>query len=166
MLLFPIRSCPLPDNALLDRYNDGGAYTDCYTTDIPLSVSQAQYVSAFYTTLVFKLERLILKWTVSKSSTDEQVEQLADGSSDSFAAWTVEARTENQLLMCDYQRITRSWLMTVPLETGTRLYFGSAVVPRLDPRTGKYRPGFAVRALLGFHKLYSAALLYAARSRL
>jgi hypothetical protein len=131
-----------------------------------MSVSQAQYVSAFYTTFVFKLERLILKWTVSKPSTDAQVKRLADGSIDSFAAWTVEARSQNQLLMCDYQRLTRSWLMTVPLETGTRLYFGSAVVPRLNPRTGKYRLGFFVRALLGFHKLYSVTLLYAAKSRL
>jgi hypothetical protein len=75
-----------------------------------MSVSQAQYVSAFYTTFVFKLERLILKWTVSKPSTDAQVKRLADGSIDSFAAWMVEARSQNQLLMCDYQRLTRSWL--------------------------------------------------------
>ena len=30
--------------------------------------------------------------------------------------WDVEARGENQLLMCVFQRRTRSWLMVVPLE--------------------------------------------------
>jgi len=51
---------------------------------------------AFYTTLVFKLERLILKLAVSRPSTDAQAKQLAAGSIDEFSAWHVEARSENQ----------------------------------------------------------------------
>jgi len=165
--LFSIKSCPLPDDALLGRYSNNGTYTDCYDTDIPMPVSYAQYVTAFYTTPLFKLERFILTWTVSKPSTDVQAKQLADGVTQAFAAWTVEARAENQLLMCDFIRRTRSWLMVVPLRSGgTRLYFGSAVVPIVDSRTGKSTLGFIFNILLGFHGLYSVALLYAAKSRI
>ena len=162
MSLSPIQTCPLPDEALLCRYSRDGSYTDCYMTEVPISISHSQFVYSFYTTPLFKLERFILTWTVSKPSTDTQAKQLADGLTDKFAAWTVEARAENQLLMCDFASRTRSWLMTVPLERCTRLYFGSAVVPRRDKST----LGLGVRGLLGFHKPYSVALLYAARLRL
>ena len=168
--MFSVEPCPIPDGALLNNYLREGTYTDCYVTDIRGSVSHVQYVLAFYTTSVFKLERLILKLAVSRPSTDAEAKQLATGSIDAFAAWDVEARSENQLLMCDFQRRTRSWLMVVPIEsasgTRTRLYFGSAVVPVKHSRTGKVTLGFVFRALLGFHRVYSAVLLSAARSRL
>jgi hypothetical protein len=135
-------------------------------TDISMPATQVQFVTAFYTTSLFKLERFILTWTVSKPSTDAQVQQLADGLLNTFAAWTVEARSEDQLLMCDYQSRTRSWLMVLPVQTGTRLYFGSAVVPRVHARTGKATLGLILQLLLGFHRLYSVALLSAARLRL
>jgi hypothetical protein len=151
---------------LLGRYRTEGGYADCYVTDIPISVSHAQYVNAFYTSFVFKLERFILKWTVSKPSTDRQAKQLADGLTDKFAAWTVEARTENQLLMSDFLGRTKSWLMIVPLKTGTRLYFGTAVVPIANSRTGKSTIGFGFHVLLGFHKLYSVVLLFNTRLQL
>lgn len=160
--LFPIHSSSLPDEALLNKYHKEGTHTDCYSTDIFFPISHAQYVTAFYTTPLFKLERFILKWTVSKPSTDEQAQQVAEGLIESFAAWTVEARAENQLLMCDFQNRTRSWFMIIPLENGARLYFGSAVVPIINSR-GKSSLGFIFHALLGFHRLYSLALLYSAK---
>jgi hypothetical protein len=46
---------------------------------------------------------------------------------------------------------------------GTRLFFGSAVVPA---HPGKAALGFTFTVLLGFHKLYSQTLLHAARKRL
>lgn len=159
--MFLIQPCSIPDRALLRRYLYDGAYADCYTTDVPGAVSHAQYVTAFYTTPVFKLERLILKWAVSRPSTDAEAEQLAAGTLDSFAAWHVEKRSENQLLLSDFLGRTKSWLMVEPMNTHsgirTRLYFGSAVVPVKDP---------SYRALLGFHRIYSKVLLYAAKSRL
>lgn len=168
--MFSIESCSIPDGALLNNHLREGTYADCYVTDIRGTVSHTQYVIAFYTTRVFRLERLILKMAVSKPSTDAQVAQLATGSIDVFAAWHVEARTENQLLMSDYHRRTRSWLMVVPItcagDTRTRLYFGSAVVPVENPRTGEFTLGAGFRALLGFHRLYSKVLLYAAKLRL
>ena len=168
--MLSIESCLIPDGALLNNYLREGTYTDCYVTDIRGSVSHTQYVTAFYTTRVFRLERLILKMAVSRPSTDAQAEQLAAGSIDAFAAWHVEARSENQLLMSDFHRRTRSWLMVVPIAsasgTRTRLYFGSAVVPVENSKTGMFTLGFGFRVLLRFHRLYSEVLLYAAKSRL
>jgi hypothetical protein len=167
-----IHQCELPHGALLSKYQNGGAYADCYVTQTARHVSHAEYVEAFYTTPLFKLERLLLAWLVSKPSTDAQASQLASGILDSFAAWSVEERREDQLLMCDFQGRTRSWLMVVPMEDensgGTRLYFGSAVVPARATRAGARTPGLGLtfRLLLGFHKLYSRALLFSAKSRL
>lgn len=160
---------PLPERALLARYRGSGAYTDCYSLMLAREVSQAEYVEAFYTTGVFRLERFILRWLVAKPSTDAQAKLLAEGKSDGFAAWSVEDRAPDQLLMCDYQRRTRSWLMSERLmENGrnvTRLYFGSAVVPG-DARSGRSSLGFPFDAMLGFHKVYSRVLLRAAGRRL
>jgi hypothetical protein len=123
---------------------------------------------AFYTTLVFKLERLILKMAVSRPSTDAQAKQLAAGSIDEFSAWHVEARSENQLLMSDFRRRTKSWLMVVPIASGTRtrLYFGSAVILVENSKAGEFTLGFGFQALLRFHRLYSEVLLYATKSQL
>ncbi|MEP7042617.1 MAG: hypothetical protein ABI843_06115 [Dokdonella sp.] len=164
-----IISCPLPPDALLQDYLRGDAYTDCYATDIPQCVSQTQYVEAFYTTAIFRIERLLLKWLASKPSTDAQVRQLAAAAVDAFAAWQVESRSANQLLLRDYTGRTRSWLMVMPNDdaaASTRLYFGSAVVPVRRTPADPAELGIGFRALLGFHKLYSRVLLAAARRRL
>jgi hypothetical protein len=162
-----ITTPPLPEHALLARYAGNGSYTDCYATDLPGGFSHAEFVAAFYTTWLFKLERAILQWLVAKPSTDDEAAQLAGGGRRSFAAWTVEASAPNQLLMCDFLGNTRSWLMVEPHHDGgvTRLYFGSAVVAR-EADDGTARLGFGFRALLGFHRRYSRALLAAARARL
>lgn len=163
------RSCQLPENALLLQYFEDGTYTDCYRADMDGRVSQVEFVAAFYSTWLFKLERWILGWAVKRPSTDAEALELAQGRRDRFAAWDVERRTEDQLLLCDLHGRTRSWLMTSPDAgdgPGTRLYFGSAVVPRFHADTGKSSLGFTYRALLGFHKLYSRCLLHAACSKL
>ena len=162
-----VRACALPPEALLLRYRERG-YIDCYQAEVPVPVSHADYVKAFYTTAVFKAERLILA-ALSMPSTDAEVMQLAAGTRERFAAWTVEARAPDQLLLRAADGATRSWLMTDPLgggRPGTRLYFGSAVVAKTDPATGISRMGTTYRALLGFHRLYSRILLSAARRRL
>ena len=163
-----IRTCELPSAALLHKYGAAGAYADCYVTDIARSVTQTQYIEAFYSTWIFKLERLLLAWLVAKPSTDLQATALAAGTSEAFAAWHVEARTADQLLLCDFHGRTRSWLMSAADSDapGTRLYFGSAVVPATNPRSGRRGMGRVFRGLLGFHKLYSRLLLRAAVSRL
>ncbi|MDH5501305.1 MAG: hypothetical protein OEY72_09435, partial [Gammaproteobacteria bacterium] len=71
----------LPGDALLRRYLDDGAYADCFATNVAGSVTHAQFVEAFYTTPLFKTERIILRWLVSKPSSDEDVHRLASGKS-------------------------------------------------------------------------------------
>ena len=164
--MFSVTSGELPAHALLQRYRESGAYTDCYFIDVERVVSHADFVRAFYTTGPFKTERLILKWAVSRPSTDEQANLLAEAQTDKFAAWYVEARGENQLLLSDFREQTRSWLMTEAADGGTRLYFGSAVVRKVDPQTQEARMGKSFSLLLAFHRLYSQVLLSAAKRRL
>ena len=163
-----IEPCEIPPGALLRKYRVDGTFADCYSTTLPGRISLPVYVEAFYTTGLFRLERVLLG-LVGRGSTDEGARQLAVGSRDTFAAWTVEGRTEHELLLCDMTGRTRSWLMASAAEedpAATRLYFGSAVVPKIDRSTGEPRRGVGFSALLGFHKRYSVALLGAARRAL
>lgn len=165
-----VEVCDLPPGALLAVYRERGAWTDCYTTTLTGEVSHVAFVEAFYTTRLFKLERLILKWCLSRPSSDSLAAQLAGGHIDTFAAWRVEGRAVDQLLLADVMGRTRSWLMTAAVEdhgrATTRLYFGSAVVPSPSAASGQASYGAVFRALLGFHKLYSRLLLRAASARL
>ncbi len=157
----------LPDDAFLQRYASSEGHTDCYVIDIGRPVTLAQYVEAFYTTPLFKIERNLLALLVHRPSTDAQARALADNESDTFSAWTVEARQTDQLLMRDISGRTRSWLMSVTSANNqTRLFFGSAIVPVADKRSGQRHLGFPFAQLLGFHRLYSKALLRSAARRL
>lgn len=168
--MFSIEKCPVPVHTMLEKYSKDGGYVDCYVTETSGHVSLRDYVVAFYTTRLFRLERFILRWMVSKPSTDKQVRQLADGKVERFAAWQVEDRSENEMLLSDFVGRTSSWLMTVPVNAvnveRTQLYFGSAVVPKQNPKTGEWSLGFGYQALLGFHKIYSVLLLYSAKQRI
>jgi len=167
--MVPIRTCELPRDSLLRRYlDDRDAYTDCYVTELARPVRHAEYVAAFYTTAVFKLERWLLSWLVARPSTDAEARSLACGELESFAAWNVEARAPDQLLLADFRGRTRSWLMSTvsPDVQTTNLYFGSAVVPVVDKWTGRPQLRSSYGLLLGFHRLYSRVLLRAAVNRL
>lgn len=162
-------ACELPDDALLARYRDAQAYTDAYAVTLARPVALADYVEAFYTTWLFKLERLVLAVALRRPSHDADARRLGEGALDRFAAWHVEARRADELLLCDLAGRTRSWLRVQPDgDSGTRLLFGSAVVPVAgrDGRDRRPRLGALFHALLGFHRLYSRALLTAARARL
>jgi hypothetical protein len=158
----------LPDEALTQRYRESGAHTDCFFTELARPVTHAQFVEAFYTTGLFKLERWILRLCAARPSTDAEASALARGERNSFAAWTVEARARNQLLLRDFTGRTCSWLMVADAERepGTRLYFGSVVIPVRDAASGQTRMPSAHAKLLGFHTLYSRLLLRAAARRL
>lgn len=156
----------LPPDALPRKDRELGASTDCYTTDVALQVSHAAYVEAFYTSWAFRLERWILNWVVAKPSTDDGARRLSRGELDAFAAWTVDARARDQILLVDFLRRTKSWLMVAPLDaTHTRLYFGTSIMP-VRKRTGPPSIGLAFSALMPFHKAYSRVLLNAAATRL
>lgn len=166
-----IQTGTLPPEALLAAYQGTGAYTDCYVMDLPQAVSMERYVEAFYTTALFKVERFVLQVLARKPSTDAQAGQLARGQTSAFAAWTVEGRAADQLLLRDFLGRTRSWLMVQAQATegappATRLYFGSAVVPKSRSASGNVSFGLAFHALTGFHRLYTRALMRAARAKL
>jgi hypothetical protein len=161
-----VRRCEPPANALTRPHLSAGEYVDCYFTDLAQPVTFARFVEAFYTTAIFKTERLILR-LVSRPSTDAEAAQLARGERESFAAWSVASRAPDQLLLRDFTGRTYSWLMVAATDPGgTRLYFGSVVTRVRDARTGAESLGPVHGRLLGFHKLYSRLLLSAAARKL
>jgi hypothetical protein len=152
----------LPDMSFLNAHRDAKAYTDGYSLDLPFEVTLADYIEAFYTTWLFKLERLVLAALVAKPSSDQQAAELARCERTRFAAWTVEARAADQILMCDFLSKTKSWLMC----DGKRIYFGSAIVPETVHSNGEAYLGIGFHMLIPFHRLYSKALLRTAASKL
>ena len=165
-----VQRCEVPAASLLADCASTGAYTDCYRVDMDGPVSQQAFIEAFYTTPLFKLERLILRWFVARPSTDLDARALAQGTAETFAAWNVAGRRPDELLLADCRGRTRSWLKVAPLQgsagAGSCLFFGSAVVPSRRDGSGRGSMGLVFTALLGFHKLYSRALLASARRRL
>ena len=159
--MLSIEKIPAPENTFLKNYFLDGNYVDCYVTTIDKQISFPEFIFAFYTTWLFKTEAFILTHTVKKPSSDVEAKKLANAEVDKFAAWTVESRSENQMLMCDFVGRTRSWFMAENVEDKTKLYFGSAVVPK---KRGEGL-GFIFIILLGFHQIYSILLLWSAKSK-
>ncbi|MEM9412335.1 MAG: hypothetical protein AAGA30_14565 [Planctomycetota bacterium] len=169
--MFSIQSIELPVGTLLDNYSKTpGNYTDCFVVDVFGQVDLKHYIIAFYNSPLFKLERLLLSLVLRRSSTDLQVSQLADGDLMEFAAWTVEKREKDQILMCDVSKRTRSWLMVTSNNSssfpGTRLYFGSAVLPNRSVDGANASIGLGYSSLIGVHRFYSRALLWSAKVRI
>jgi hypothetical protein len=157
---------PPPAGSLLARLaEERGAYADAYRLPFPRTVPLAEFIEAFYTTRLFKLERAILT-LARRPSTDADARAVARGEGGRFAAWTVQAREGNELLLQDDTGATRSWFKTEPGAGGTTLWFGSAIVPRRHEANGKPSFSCVFHALLGFHRVYSRALLAAAARRL
>ena len=154
----------LPELFLLVKYEEKH-YTDCFCIEIEKKLSFQEYVEAFYTTPLFKVERFILRF-IGKPSSDLIAKQLAQDQTNKFAAWTVEQRTENQLLLCDFMQKTRSCLMTESKNGKTKLYFGSAVIFELSKKNNTLKEPLGFSLLSWFHLIYSKALLRAAFKRL
>ena len=156
-----VRADTLPHDALLQKYAaTAGDYTDCFSAIVDGDVTHDQFVAAFYTTWLFRLERLVLRFAVSRPSTDQDVADMLAGENH-FAAWRVEARSPDQLLMCDMADATRSWFMVQKAGAQTILYFGSAVVAGHNGHLGM---GFKI--LMPLHRLYARALLACAVTRM
>ena len=160
----------VPDDALLKTYRGGvrpefwGAYGDCFAVSVDRIVSLTDFVFAFYTSPVFRIERMILRVFLRARSTDGQARAVAEGSKASFAVWYVGKRTATQLLMCDRYGRTRSWFRVVPLDGGrTLLQFGSAIAAARVGQTGARSISKAFPLLLHFHVLYSQVLLHSAK---
>ncbi|MFT7776176.1 hypothetical protein [Roseateles sp.] len=160
------QSMPLPPTSLLARLaRDRGAFADAYALQLPRTVTLAEFVEAFYTTRLFKAERVLLR-LFGKPSTDAMARAVARGEGPRLAIWTVEAREGDELLMHEDSGATRSWFRAESGAGGTTLWFGSAVLPRRRVAGGEPRFGVVFHALLGFHRWYSRALLTAAARQL
>lgn len=157
----------LPQDAFLTNYESReDVYTDCFMTEVPGSVSLETFVNAFFNTWLFRIERRILSVFAKKPSSDQDIANLASGASQSMAAWSVETRDEDQLLLEVADAGIRTWLMREDRDGGTRLYFGSAILPLASDHNGAPKMPFVFHALLRFHKLYARALLYLAKNAL
>lgn len=165
-----VRPCDVPPQSLLHAYQVGPGFADCYVVDVPGYVSPSAFIEAFYTSPLFRIERALLGLLAGRPASDEDARQLAAGRTERFSAWRVEGHAPTQILLADMTGRTRSWLQALAVDradgtAGTRLYFGSAVVPRTTGDTGKADMGWLFHALLGFHRLYSRLLLQSACGR-
>ncbi len=163
--MISIVRCHLPPQSLLNDYAQiPENYTDCYCTIVPGDITIERYITAFYNSIGFLPERLLIGWVLGKRANAQSVSKLASDQADEFSAWKVEARSQDQLLLADTSGATRSWLMVELLDSETKLYFGSAVVHRAGVRKNPRTFGFS--ALLLFHKAYSRLLLAAAATEI
>jgi len=157
-----ITECPDPHAAFLARYvGQGATYTDCFETDLSRDVALEDYLGAFYTSPLFRAERAVLSLLLRRRIKDSELSQMLSGARDNFAAWDVEARSKDQILMRDLSGATRSWFYVQVRTDGTRLSFGSAVLAS----EGAKLP-FGVRLAAPLHRIYAKALLKAAHRRL
>jgi hypothetical protein len=161
----------VPHDALLNTYRGGrrpelwGRYGDCFTVRVDRAVTLSQWVFAFYTSPLFRIERLVLRVLAQAPSNDQQARDVAEGRRETFAVWLVGARTQDQLLMCDRYGKTRSWFRVIPDAAGaTALQFGSAVAARQAPDGAAGLDG-GFKVLLPLHKIYSRLLIGAAKNR-
>ncbi|MFG6467172.1 hypothetical protein [Roseateles sp. BYS87W] len=159
-------SSPAPGSLLGTLAAERGAFADAYSLPLPRPVALAEFVEAFYTSWLFKLERAVLA-LAGRRSTDALARAVAQGQAERLAVWTVQARTAHELLMHEDSGVTRSWFQVQPGPAGsTTLWFGSALMPRRRGPAGEPRFGWGFHALLGLHRAYSRALLRAAARRL
>jgi hypothetical protein len=179
--MFSIAREAVPEDSLLKTHRGAvhperwGNYGDCFSVSVERGASLADFVFAFYTSPLFRIERLILGVLARAPAGDGDAHALAQGSATRFSIWYAGERTVTQLLMCDRYERTRSWFQVVPLDGGrTLLRFGSAVAAApataapssaASADAAKAATSSAVfRLLLGFHILYSQLLLSAAKA--
>jgi hypothetical protein len=147
----------VPEATLLAAYKAQGAYTDCLECHVPQQVDLPRLIAAFYSSRAFRAERWAIGALLGMPAGAADVALLASGDAQRFSAWTVEARIDDQILLCDYQRRTRSWLMVAPTGQGTAVRFGSAVVP-----ASNRRDDWLFSMLTGVHRAYARVLLHSA----
>ena len=119
-----VAEAQLAPGALLERYRIDGGHTDCYVAEVPRSVDLGQFITAFYTSRAFRPERWLIGVALGKKADDSDVARLACAQTTRFSAWSVEDRRGDEILLCDFQSRTRSWLKVLPIEGGNRLHFG------------------------------------------
>jgi len=127
---------------------------------------QNPFINAFFNSWLFRIERLILKLTLKKPATDQDITKLANGMSNTMTAWRIEQRDDNQILLEVPDTPIRTWLMREDAGDHTNLYFGIAILPMRTDKNGKPAMSHISIVLMGFHQLYARALLYLAKRAL
>lgn len=153
-----------PGRLIADYAERAGHFTDCYSCVVPGQVALADYVTAFYTTPLFRAERFVLRVAARTPSTDAQARAVADGQSERFAIWTVETRRGNELMMAERSGRTKSWFKVLSQGGETQLLFGTVVVP-VPSKSGDPVLGPVFDSLKWAHTIYARALLAAAARR-
>ena len=151
-----IEACPIPEDAFL-RSDVPAASTRTATRPWSPGSSRSPSMSKRFTPRRSSARgrRRILQWFVSKPSTETDIRELAEGSRLTRSRrWKVERRSADQLLLGDLHGPHGTPADDPRGErAGTQLYFGSAVVPVTDRKTGETSLGLGFQSLLGFHKL-------------
>ncbi|KAA0175468.1 hypothetical protein FNF27_03168 [Cafeteria roenbergensis] len=135
---------------------------DCFRLDVPGHVPIERFVHAFFTSWLFKLERLVLP----VATTDSLAKDFAYSRVNEFAIWTAKERTDSELLATwaeEHSPATgATWMRVVHGKDDdgkpkTCLEFGSAIA------TGDMPYQKAVMAVaMPLHLAYSGLLLGAA----
>ncbi len=161
----PVVDVDPPDDALITPFvTKEKHYTDAFMVDVAGPVTLPEFIQSFYTTPLFRAERLVLRVLAKAPSTRTDVDALADGASDRFAVWQVNGRTETEILLDAKDGRTKSWLRVTPDGDGVILWFGSVVVPARNKR-GQLVLGPVFDSLLTPHRIYSRMLLGSAAMR-
>jgi hypothetical protein len=170
-----VRSVELPAWSLLARHRGAECYRDAFAVEVAGAVSLAGFVARFYGSRAFWPERMALH-LIGRGANRADIAALAEGRSDTFAAWSVEAREDartdsaasaphrEQILLRDFQDRTCSWLAVEEgVAPALSQHSGSAEGPaatRLWFGTGLRPPeAFVARTLVPVHRWYARRLL-------
>jgi hypothetical protein len=165
-----VTASELPPESLLARLRGPECYRDAFRASVAGDVSLGELITAFFSSRVFLTERMALH-LIGRGAGHRDIAALAAGRTERFAAWEVEAREENELLMHDFLDKTCCWLavssrredaaLDAPLpvpETGRAyIWFGTAVREFEGPIVSRLRDA---------HRWYARLLLEAAARRL
>lgn len=161
----------LPHRASILRYRLPGNYVDCFGATLRGTIGVEQLLASFLTAPAFRPERWLLACALDMRSGDGEAQALARGDRQAFAAWSVEERDAEQVLLCDFLGHTRSWFMTEPgSEPGggivTRVRYGTAIVRRDMHGVAHWGWSLAFWPLLPLHRLYARILLASTLGRI
>ena len=151
-----ITTPPLPAGSLLARHRGTECYRDAFLASVPGTITLEDFIAAFYASAAFLPERKVLS-LIGRGASPSDIAALAAGRTSNFAAWSVEAREADQILLRDFQDRTCSWLQVEPQDDSTRLWFGSGV---------RHPDSAVFRALMPAHRWYARQLLAGAVRRL
>lgn len=135
---------------------------DCFRLDVPGHVPIERFAHAFFTSWLFKLERLVLP----VATTDDLAKDFAYSRVNEFAIWTAKERTDSELLAVWAEQHSpasgATWMRVVHGKDDegkpkTCLEFGSAIAPGDMP----YQKAVMAVAV-PLHLAYSGLLLGAA----